>query len=67
MAPNATAAKGDSFSICVLGQDPFGPSLDSMLAGETLDGKPLAAKRISTPETLGNAASCSSVRQKKII
>jgi len=46
--PNATAAKGDSFSICVLGQDPFGPSLDSTIAGETLDGKPLAVKRIST-------------------
>ena len=51
--PNATAAKGDSFSICVLGQDPFGPSLDSTLAGETLDGKPLAAKRISTPRDAG--------------
>jgi hypothetical protein len=47
--PNATTAKGDSFSICVLGRDPFGPSLDSTLAGETMDGKPLAAKRISTP------------------
>jgi hypothetical protein len=51
--PNATAAKGDSFSICVLGQDPFGPSLDSTLAGETLDGKPLAVKRISTPRDAG--------------
>jgi hypothetical protein len=51
--PNATAAKGDSFSICVLGQDPFGPTLDSTLAGETLDGKPLAAKRISTPRDAG--------------
>jgi hypothetical protein len=50
---NATAAKGDSFSICVLGQDPFGPTLDSTLAGETLDGKPLAAKRISTPRDAG--------------
>ena len=51
--PNATTAKGDSFSICVLGQDPFGPSLDSTLAGETLDGKPLAAKRISTARDAG--------------
>jgi hypothetical protein len=50
---NATTAKGDSFSICVLGQDPFGPTLDSTLAGETLDGKPLAAKRISTPREAG--------------
>ena len=34
-SPNATATKGDSFSICVLGQDPFGPTLDSTLVGET--------------------------------
>jgi hypothetical protein len=51
--PNATATKGDSFSVCVLGQDPFGPTLDSTLAGETLDGKPLAVKRISTPRDAG--------------
>jgi hypothetical protein len=51
--PDATAAKGDSFSICVLGQDPFGPSLDSTLTGETLDGKPLAVKRISTARDAG--------------
>jgi hypothetical protein len=53
--PNAAAAKGDSFSICVLGQDPFGATLDSTVAGETLDGKPLAVKRISTAR---NAAEC---------
>ena len=52
-SPNATATKGDSFSICVLGQDPFGPTLDSTLVGETLDGKPLAVKRISTPREAG--------------
>src|SRR5260370_23840101 len=51
--PNAAAAKGDSFSICVLGQDPFGPTLDSTLAGETLGGKPLTVKRISTPRDAG--------------
>lgn len=51
--PNATAARGDSFCICVLGEDPFGPSLDSTLAGETVDGKRLAVKRISTPRDAG--------------
>jgi YfiR/HmsC-like len=51
--PNAAAGKRDSFSICVLGQDPFGPSLDSTLAGETMDGKPLAVKRISTARDAG--------------
>lgn len=51
--PNGAAAKGDSFSICVLGQDPFGSTLDSTLAGETLEGKPLKVKRISTPRDAG--------------
>jgi hypothetical protein len=51
--PNATAAKGDSFSICILGQDPFGATLDSTVAGEMLDGKPLAVKRISTARNAG--------------
>jgi|SRR5579872_3965830 len=50
---SATVAKADAFSICVLGQDPFGPTLDSTLAGETLEGKSLKVKRISTPRDAG--------------
>jgi hypothetical protein len=50
---SATVAKADAFSICVLGQDPFGPALDSTLAGETLEGKSLKVKRISTPRDAG--------------
>ena len=46
----AAAAKGDSFAICVLGQDPFGPALDATLAGETIDGKRVLLKRISRPQ-----------------
>jgi hypothetical protein len=41
------AATGDSFAVCVLGQDPFGSALDAVLAGEAIDGKPVVAKRIS--------------------
>lgn len=37
---------GDTFSICILGHDPFGSSLDSLVAGETLGGKPVAVRRI---------------------
>jgi hypothetical protein len=44
--PNVAAAQGNSFPICVIGSDPFGPSLDSILAGETIDGKTVVAKRI---------------------
>jgi hypothetical protein len=46
--------KGDSFSVCVLGQDPFGPILDSTLAGEALDGKPVVLRRISKPQDAGD-------------
>jgi hypothetical protein len=41
------AGKGDSFPVCVLGRDPFGPILDSTLAGEALEGKPVAIRRIA--------------------
>jgi YfiR/HmsC-like len=47
------AGKGDSFSVCVLGQDPFGPILDSTLAGEALDGKPVVLRRISKRQEAG--------------
>jgi YfiR/HmsC-like len=47
------AGKGDLFSVCVIGQDPFGTILDSTLAGETLEGKPVAVKRISKPQDAG--------------
>jgi hypothetical protein len=46
----AAAAKGDSFAICVLGQDPFGTTLDATIAGETIEGKGLLAMRISEPK-----------------
>lgn len=48
--PAGAAANGDSFAICILGRDPFGGALDSTLAGETIDGKPVLAKRISQPQ-----------------
>jgi len=44
------AVKGDSFAVCVLGQDPFGSTLDSTLAGEALDGKPVVIRRIAKPQ-----------------
>lgn len=51
---NAGAAQDSSFPICVLGQDPFGPTLDSTLAGESLDGKPVVVRRISRAQDVGD-------------
>ena len=49
-----TAAQGGSFTVCVLGRDPFGPRLDATLAGETIGGKTIVAKRISNADESGN-------------
>jgi YfiR/HmsC-like len=62
------AGKGDSFPVCVLGRDPFGSILDSTLAGETLDDKPVVLRRISQPQ---GAAECrilfiSSTEEKRL-
>lgn len=38
---------GDSFDLCVLGQDPFGPVLDATVAGESISTRKIAVVRIS--------------------
>jgi len=48
--PGLAAGKGDSFPVCVLGRDPFGSILDSTLAGEALEGKPVVIRRIARPQ-----------------
>jgi hypothetical protein len=52
---NPSGSKTDNFTICILGQDPFGRILDSALAGEAIGGKAATAKRIFAPE---EAVSC---------
>jgi hypothetical protein len=52
--PDSAATKSDSFNVCVLGQDPFGPALDATLAGETIGGKNVTARRISSPQEAVN-------------
>jgi hypothetical protein len=48
--PASVTAKRASFTVCVLGRDPFGPALDATLQGETIGGKSVAAERISNPQ-----------------
>ena len=38
---------GEPFSICVIGEDPFGRSLDDVVAGKAIGGRPVAVRRIS--------------------
>lgn len=42
---NAFAAPDAPFTICVLGDDPFGENLDAAVRGESVAGHPLAVKR----------------------
>jgi hypothetical protein len=39
-----------SFTICVLGEDPFGQALDAALAGEAIGNQRVIARRISSPQ-----------------
>jgi len=48
-------AAGEFFSVCVLGQDPFGVTLDKTIAGEDINGKKAAVRRIAR---LQDAALC---------
>lgn len=52
--PASVSARSNTFTVCVFGQDPFGPTLDAILAGETIDGKSVVAKRVSTPQESAN-------------
>ncbi|HEY3971568.1 MAG TPA: YfiR family protein [Candidatus Sulfotelmatobacter sp.] len=47
--------EGDSFAICVLGDNPFGPALEATVAQETIGGKNAVAKQI---HTMQDAADC---------
>jgi hypothetical protein len=40
------------FAICVLGEDPFGPVLDSAIAGATIRGNGVVARRIAKPQEI---------------
>jgi hypothetical protein len=44
----AAEGAGSTFSICVLGEDPFGPVLDQLVEGETVGGRKIAVRRIRT-------------------
>lgn len=45
----------DPYQLCVIGRDPFGRLLDQAAAGEIVDGRPVAVRRIASPDT---AAGC---------
>lgn len=48
------AGSSGSFQLCVLGDDPFGPSLYRTIAGETIDGRHVVARQIFTAQQAGD-------------
>jgi YfiR/HmsC-like len=54
--PGNQTSSAQPITICVLGEDPFGPTLDRLVTGEKIDGKPVVDKKISRVE---EAPSCS--------
>ena len=47
--------QSDHFLICILGDNPFGSTLNDMVANENIEGKSVATKQVSTSE---DAAKC---------
>jgi len=43
-----------SFTICVLGEDPFGPVLDELIKGKSIQRMKLATRRLERVEDAGN-------------
>ena len=50
-----SAAHSGPLAICVIGDDPFGSALDTAAANQSVDGRPLVVKRLSSP---GGASTC---------
>ena len=51
----ALGAPGAPFSICILGEDPFGAQLDTTVRGENVQGHPFAVRRYRNPADLDSA------------
>jgi len=45
--PQGDVSASAPFPICILGDDPFGPVLDQILQGETVNGHPVIAQRLN--------------------
>lgn len=46
--PGSLGATGTPITLCVVGDDPFGPLLDEAAAGQQVQGRPLTVKRLKS-------------------
>ena len=49
--PEGELGNQETFGICILGEDPFGETLDQIVAGETVAGKRVVVQRIRRWQT----------------
>ena len=49
-------AKSDVLNVCILGEDPFGATLDQIVDGEQIDGRHLAVRRLADEQTVQQCA-----------
>jgi hypothetical protein len=52
--PADPAQNPQPFSICILGEDPFGKKLDDLVANETLQGRKITPRRLSAASAADN-------------
>jgi len=53
--PAKATSAGEFFPICALGDDSFGSTLETIIAGESINGKKVLVKRVARPQ---DAVSC---------
>jgi len=53
-ATASSELKANSFEICILGQDPFGSALDTVVKGEKIDGQPLMTRKLESVDAAEN-------------
>jgi hypothetical protein len=57
--PSVTFVSASSpFSLCVYGDDPFGPDLDAVVHGETVGGRPMVVRRLHGIQELRDPGGC---------
>ena len=45
--PPDSVRPGEPFRLCTFGDDPFGSALERIVAGDTVDGRPIVAERVT--------------------
>src|SRR5438045_9338669 len=53
--PRAFASPSSPLQLCVLGQDPFGSSLERAVSGQSIDGRAVSVRRLQRVDAAGSS------------